>query len=50
MQDKGLLDLLGKIQQKRKQDRSDHEKLTAWVKTLPYGTFIRHHVAGDIGK
>ena len=35
---------------KRKQDRSDHEKLTAWVKTLPYGTFIRHHVAGDIGK
>ena len=34
----------------RKQDRSDPEKLTNWVKTLPYGTFIRHHVAGDIGK
>ena len=34
----------------RKQDRPDSEKLTNWVKTLPYGTFIRHHVAGDIGK
>lgn len=28
---------------------SDAERLTGWVKTLPHGTFIRHHIAGDIG-
>jgi hypothetical protein len=28
---------------------SDAERLAGWVKTLPHGTFIRHHIAGDIG-
>jgi len=35
---------------KQKQDRTDAVKLTQWVKTLPYGQFVRHHIAGDIGK
>lgn len=28
---------------------SDSEKLKLWVKTLPKGTKIRHHVVGDLG-
>ena len=35
---------------KQKQEVSDAVKLSEWVKTLPYGSMIRHHVAGDIGK
>ena len=35
---------------KQKQEGSDAVKLSEWVKTLPYGSMIRHHVAGDIGK
>ena len=34
---------------KQKQEVSDAVKLSEWVKTLPYGSMIRHHVAGDIG-
>jgi hypothetical protein len=30
-------------------NRSDAEILTDWVQTLPYGTFLRHHVVGDLG-
>ena len=29
---------------------SDAEALTNWVKTLPKGTYIRHHVVGDVGR
>ena len=35
---------------KQKQEVSDAVKLSEWVKTLPNGSMIRHHVAGDIGK
>ena len=35
---------------KQKQEMTDAVKLSEWVKTLPYGTMLRHHVAGDIGK
>jgi hypothetical protein len=35
---------------KQVQEVTDAVKLTKWVKSLPYGTMIRHHVAGDIGK
>ena len=31
------------------QPLSDAETLTAWIKTLPSGTKVRHHVVGDIG-
>lgn len=30
-------------------NRSDAEVLTDWVKTLPKGTLVRHHVVGDLG-
>lgn len=29
---------------------SDVETLHRWVRTLPYGTKIRHHVVGDLGR
>lgn len=32
------------------QHQTDGELLHHWVKTLPYGTKIRHHVVGDIGR
>ena len=32
------------------QDYSDKDKLTQFVQGLPYGTHIRHHVVGDVGK
>jgi hypothetical protein len=35
---------------KQEQDRTDGDRLRAFVKSLPAGTTIRHHVAGDIGK
>ena len=35
---------------KQSQDRSDGKKLLDWVRTLPYGSILRHHVAGDIGE
>ena len=35
---------------KQKQEVTDAVKLSEWVKTLPYGSMVRHHVAGDIGK
>ena len=35
---------------KQKQEVTDAVKLSEWVKTLPYGSMLRHHVAGDIGK
>ena len=35
---------------KQKQKETDGERLKAFVKTLPTGAIIRHHVAGDIGK
>jgi hypothetical protein len=31
------------------QEQSDAEKLTEWIKTLPFGTWVRHHVVGDLG-
>ena len=31
------------------QELNDAEKLSAWVETLPYGTFLRHHIVGDLG-
>lgn len=31
------------------QEVSDSEKLTEWIKTLPYGTLLRHHIVGDVG-
>ena len=34
---------------KQNQEVSDAVKLSEWVKTLPYGSMISHHVAGDIG-
>lgn len=33
----------------RGQSLSDATLLRDWVKTLPYGTFLRHHVVGDLG-
>jgi hypothetical protein len=30
-------------------NRSDAQILTDWVQTLPHGTFLRHHVVGDLG-
>ena len=34
---------------KSNQDRPDEELLTDWVKTLPYGSYLRHHIVGDLG-
>lgn len=34
---------------KQHQDASDPELLLAWTKTLPYGSYLRHHVVGDLG-
>lgn len=34
---------------KAEQVLSDGEALKAWVKTLPYGKKVRHHVVGDLG-
>lgn len=31
------------------QDRPDGERLLDWVKTLPYRSYLRHHVVGDLG-
>lgn len=31
------------------QEKSDVELLKEWVRKLPYGTFVRHHVVGDVG-
>ena len=31
------------------QEVSDIEKLNSWIKTLPNGTFVRHHIVGDLG-
>lgn len=31
------------------QEVSDAQKLTEWVRSLPHGTFLRHHVVGDLG-
>lgn len=31
------------------QDRPDEELLLDWVKTLPYKSYLRHHVVGDLG-
>jgi len=36
-------------QKRNKSSYTDAERLAGWVKTLPHGTFIRHHIAGDIG-
>lgn len=33
----------------KSQDRPDEELLTDWVKTLPYGSYLRHHIVGDLG-
>ena len=35
---------------KQEQSQTDGERLKAFVKTLPTGSILRHHVAGDIGK
>lgn len=35
---------------KKTQDRPDPELLIDWVKTLPYRSFLRHHVVGDLGQ
>ena len=35
---------------KQEQAQTDGDRLRAFVKSLPAGTTIRHHVAGDIGK
>lgn len=35
---------------KQEQTQTDGERLRAFVKTLPTGSILRHHVAGDIGK
>ena len=40
-------DALSKRQQ---QDPPDHERLTHWVKTLPYRSLLRHHIVGDLGR
>ena len=29
---------------------TDGERLLEWVKKLPFGSTVRHHIAGDIGK
>jgi|TARA_R100000093_G_scaffold66783_1_gene38006 hypothetical protein len=29
---------------------TDGKELLAWIRALPYGSIVRHHVAGDIGK
>jgi hypothetical protein len=34
----------------QKQEMTDGVKVLKWAKSRPYGTMIRHHVAGDIGK
>jgi hypothetical protein len=31
------------------QELSDIDKLESWVRTLPAGSMIRHHVVGDLG-
>jgi hypothetical protein len=31
------------------QEKSDSEVLTAWIKTLPPKSLVRHHVVGDLG-
>jgi hypothetical protein len=31
------------------QEVSDSQKLTDWIKTLPKGTLVRHHIVGDLG-
>lgn len=33
----------------KNQDRPDEELLLGWVKTLPYGSYLRHHIVGDLG-
>lgn len=35
---------------KQEQTETDGERLRAFVKALPSGTVLRHHVAGDIGQ
>lgn len=45
----GMVAIQWKGTMKAEQEISDAAKLTAWVKTLPKGTFVRHHVVGDIG-
>jgi len=35
---------------KQVQEVTDAVKILKWSKSRPYGTMIRHHVAGDIGK
>ena len=32
------------------QPRNDKQKLLQFVQGLPYGTNIRHHIVGDVGK
>lgn len=35
---------------RQEQPRSDSQVLRDWVKTLPRGTKVRHHVLGDLGR
>lgn len=45
----GPVQIQWKNTMKAEQEISDAEKLTEWVKTLKPGTYVRHHVVGDLG-
>lgn len=45
----GMVRIQWNAAMKAEQEKSDTQLLKEWVRSLPYGTFVRHHVVGDVG-